>query len=75
MSEEYKKMNLENYSFKTVVVLDSDEENEVKHSISIQDTLLNFLTHIQKSIHFEKRYMDRSHMGRIQENQSGELFL
>ena len=33
---EYKKINLENYFHKTVVVLDSDKENEVKHSINVQ---------------------------------------
>ena len=33
---EYKKINMENYFYKTVVVLDSDEENEVKHLINAQ---------------------------------------
>ena len=33
---EYEKINLENYFYKTIVVLDSDEENEVEHSINVQ---------------------------------------
>ena len=33
---EYEKINLENYFYKTVVVLDSDKENEVKRLINVQ---------------------------------------
>ena len=33
---EYEKINLENYFYKTVVVLDSNEENEVERSINVQ---------------------------------------
>ena len=33
---EYKKIDSENYFYKTVVVLDSDEENEVERSIDVQ---------------------------------------
>ena len=33
---EYKKINLENYFYKTVVALDSNKENEVKRTINVQ---------------------------------------
>ena len=33
---EYEKINPENYFYKTVVVLDSDEENEAKRLINVQ---------------------------------------